>query len=414
MEPDSKREPGDVAQDLFERLDPGGELGESIRSFSPLVNSRLGRGFLRLVGVDVQELTRLVNAPQELIGGMTEAILIFAPVGWAPSSRAPVEPYKQAIQIYRDTQSLEQAEAVLLEAWNEPNRLLWALKPLGSLGAAHVPLKDMFWRRSLLVDKALKHHVAGAYEASVPIVLAQIDGIVWDLTDGKVGFYSGGKQATHLVDNETVAGLPEGLELLRQFVAQNAWETGITGQLTRHGIMHGRELGYDTRINSTKAFVLLLAVVDWAQPRARELAARLHAEHETLHAGSKAVDERGRRFDRRGFDQAQESLRKLSVRQMNEFRHHGRYGDNLDVLFPGPAQDNDYLKNKSQVMLVTTDDRQEFWAWRTTPSGFNFGIAGKGGPPQEWLYAGSDPPTGGINSDADWRGVRDSSPPDWT
>jgi hypothetical protein len=352
---------------------------------------------------------------------MAEALLVFAPAGWAPSSRAPVEPYKQALQLYRDTQSLEQAETLLVEAWNEPNRLRLALKPLSSLGAAHGPLRDMFWRRSVLVDKALKHHVAGAYEASVPIVLAQIDGIVGDLTPGKMSFFYGKDQATHLVDNETVAGLPEGLELLRQLVAQSAWETGTTGQLTRHGIMHGRELGYDTRINSTKTFVLLLAVVDWAQPRAQELAARRHAEHEALYAGSKAlyagskaIDERGRRLDRRGFDQAQESLRKLSVRQMNEFRRHGRYGDDLDVLFPGPAQDDDYLMNKSQVTLATTVDRQEYWAWRATPSGFNFGIAGKGGPPEEWLYAGSDPPVGGIESHADWRGVRDSPPPDWT
>lgn len=306
--PKSEREPSEVAEDLFRRLDPGGKLGEHLRAFSPLVDSRLGRGFLRLFGVDAEELVRLVNAPQELIGSMTEALLVFAPVGWAPSSRTPVEPYKQALQIYRSTRSLEQAETILVDAWNEPNRLHWTLKPLGSLGAAHGPLRDMFWRRSLLVDKALKHHVAGAYEASVPIVLSQIDGIVWDLTEGKAGFFSAGKQAAELVDNETVAGLPEGLVVLRQLVGQSVRETGTTGQLTRHGIMHGRELGYDTRINSTKAFVLLLAVVDWAQPRAHELADRLHGEHEVRYAGSDAIDERGRRLDRRNFDRAQESL----------------------------------------------------------------------------------------------------------
>jgi len=324
-----------------------------------------------------------------------------------------VEPYKQALQLYRDTRSLEQAETLLVEAWNEPNRLLWALKPLGSLGAGHSPLRDMFWRRWVLVDKALKHHGAGAYEASVPIVLAQIDGIVGDLTPGRMGFFFGKDQATHLVDNETVAGLPEGLEVLRQLVGQSVWETGTTGQLARHGIMHGRELGYDTRINSTKAFVLLLAVVDWAQPRARELADRLHAEHEARHAGSDAIDERGRRLDRRDFDRAQESLRNLHIRQTAEFRRNGCYGDDLDSLFPGPGRDDDYIRNKTQLTLRTTDDRQAYWAWRSTPSGFCFGIAAKGGPPGEWLYAGPHPPEGGIDSAADWRGLRHSPPPDW-
>lgn len=31
---------------------------------------------------------------------------------------------------------------------------------------------------------------------------------------------------------------------------------------SRHGVMRGRSLGYDTRRNSTKAFVTLLAVVE--------------------------------------------------------------------------------------------------------------------------------------------------------
>ncbi len=411
--PNSEREPSEVAEDLFRRLDPGGKLSEHVRAFSPLVSSRLGRGFLRLLGVDSEELDRLIGAPQGLIGSMTEAFLVFAPVGWAPSSRTPVEPFKQALQIYRDTQSLEQAESILVDAWNEPDRLRWALKPLGSLGAAHGPLGDAFWRRSLLVDKALKHHVAGAYEASVPIILSQIDGIVWDLTEGKAGFFTGGKQATHLVDSQTVAGLPEGLELLRQLVGQSVRETRMTGQLTRHGIMHGRELGYDTCINSTKALVLLLAVVDWAQPRARELADRRHAEHEAMYAGSDSIDERGRRLDRRDFDRAQESLRNLNIRQIAEFRRNGRYGNDLDALFPGTARENDYLRNKAQVTLRTTDDRQGYWAWRSTPSGFCFGIAAQGGPPGEWLYAGPRPPEGGIDSIAGWRGLRDSPPPDW-
>src|SRR3712207_8347452 len=65
--------------------------------------------------------------------------------------------------------------------------------------------------------------------------------------------------------------------------------------------------------------------------------------------------EQGRRLDRRGFDRAQESLRNLNIRQIAAFRRHGCYGDDLDALFPGLGRDDDYIRNKTQLTLRTTD-----------------------------------------------------------
>jgi hypothetical protein len=43
-----------------------------------------------------------------------------------------------------------------------------------------------------------------------------------------------------------------------------------TGEgLHRHGIMHGRDLRFGTRANSTKVLTILLALVQWAEPLAR-------------------------------------------------------------------------------------------------------------------------------------------------
>jgi hypothetical protein len=59
--------------------------------------------------------------------------------------------------------------------------------------------------------------------------------------------------------------------------------TEVSGRLLRHGIVHGRELAYGTRANSTKAFAALLALIVWAQPIARNRLERQRQESERLH-----------------------------------------------------------------------------------------------------------------------------------
>jgi hypothetical protein len=68
--------------------------------------------------------------------------------------------------------------------------------------------------------------------------------------------------------------------------------------------MNGRELGYVSRRNSTRALATLLAVIVCAQPIARARIAEAHAQREALYAGSNQRDEHGRRLWRAGFAEA--------------------------------------------------------------------------------------------------------------
>ena len=185
----------------------------------------------------------------------------------------------------------------------------------------------------------------------------------------------------------------------------------MTGKLSRQGILHGRELGYDTLINSTKSFVLLVAVIEWAQPRARELAEKLMHEREVQFAGSQETDEDGRWLDRRGFKEATESLQRLGMIQMGQWRNNGRYGDDIESLQPGQLGDS-RMHGKGNIHLVADKDGREYRAWRSTPSGFHFGIAGRDGPPNEWRYAGLKPPPDDLETD-EWLGLEDPWPLDW-
>ena len=99
------------------------------------------------------------------------------------------------------------------------------------------------------------------------------------------------------------------------------------GTLNRNAVLHGRELAYDTRLNSTKAFVLLAAVWEWASDKlAQEANRRKEARYEA-HAGSEEVDENGWRLDRRGFIDARGSLRELAIAHRSFMRTEGRVGE---------------------------------------------------------------------------------------
>lgn len=102
-----------------------------------------------------------------------------------------------------------------------------------------------------------------------------IDGITADATlppkgrGGKMFFSPSGSKYVDVVDDATLAGMNAALPVARQHFMTEIRGTGVRGSLSRHGVMHGRELGYDTKAKSTKTFVLLAAVVEWAQPRIR-------------------------------------------------------------------------------------------------------------------------------------------------
>jgi hypothetical protein len=402
-----------LEREVLKRLDPKGEIAQMLSVFGPLVDSRIGRGmlwpFLRLAKLDVDQLRGPITQARQLTADMAEAIALFTPLGWAPSSRMPVQVFTDALAVYRRTGSAEEAEGRLVEGWNSPEDWFhYLLMPIRGLGLGHDELHGMFLRRAALVEKAVGHHKNSAYEASVPIILAQVEGITHDLSGRP--FFSKKGSALHLTDDTTIAGLPDALQPLRLLFSEDMRASGITGQLSRHGILHGRELGYDTLANSTKVLVLLLAVLEWAQPRARAIVEQFQWEREERYAGSQETDQEGRRLDRRGFEEAQQSLRWLQTVQATRFRQTGHYGEDLDDLQPGDIGD-ELLGGKANITLEISPDRQEFWAWRKTISGFCFGVAGSNG--EEWLYAGSSPPEGGPSSGSDWQPVTGPWPPDW-
>jgi len=135
-------------------------------------------------------------------------------------------------------------------------------------------------------------------------------------------------------------------------------------------------------------------------------------ERQKMYEGSTAVDEDGRRVDRRGFDETKTSLLTLASLQAGHFQRTRQYATGLDDLLPKSMAGLIKI-DPTQIVVNANDAGDEYWIYAMTPANFYFGVAGRWGEQPTWLYAGETKPLGGIDTD-DWRHVvNDSAHNEW-
>lgn len=383
-----------------ERLDPKGELDLLTTGMHALGWGPLG-WLLKQAGIDEASIESARSARQryeQLVTWAPEVAEALAQLGWIAFSQAPEAEYRQAARLAEGGDA-EAAEALLTETWNDGERLRWGLIRIQQVYRGNDEVQLIGHRRRLLLDEALENHTQGRYASAISIVLPQIDGIVHDLTGKDArSFFAARAKAQHLQDEETLAGHPEGLAVLGDLFNKGRRSTTIDGELIRHGILHGRELGYDTLRNSTKVLVALLAVLEWAKPLADVRAERLERERNAHYAGSHECDEFGQRLDRREFDETRAALQQLASMQMGWYRNRGgRYRPELLELLK-----SDGLPAEHGIELRVSEDGQSWWALRRTITGWCFAIGATEPPPDQWLFDGPEPPSGLPGDDPAW------------
>ncbi|MCZ2807673.1 hypothetical protein O2W18_21410 [Modestobacter sp. VKM Ac-2983] len=367
---------------------------------------------LRTSGLDLGDLIKARNEMDSIHRVSAQAIRLFAPLGWAPSGAMPMTPYAAAIASLA-SDGKQAAEQILVEAWDNEHRLRRPVQQISVLGHPEEDYRNLFRQRSLLLGKALTHHQTGAYEASIPIVLAQIEGLVADVTGGKLFFSRNPSKAADVVDASAIATQHEALPVVRDYFSAGMDYTASEGSLSRHGILHGRDLGYATRINSVKAFVLLQALVEWAQPLVQAEVAARKAAREATWAGSDEVDELGRRRDAREFLATRLALRYLHSCQMGWHNQLGRYRDDLLPLVESHFV-KDGLPAAHGIVMHVQSDGQSWWAWRQTISGWCLGTGAVGPTPSQWFYDAPVPPRDGPNESPEaWGGREHAVLPNW-
>lgn len=237
------------------------ELESELRQLQLLAES--AQFLSALMGVDMtfatDELRANLEGLEEDLDSLTNKPdrfnALFGPLGWIATERISLPILKEALALGASG-DVPAGEQILEDYFNSDAGIDFWLPQL----LAH-PLVQP--RRSLLLA-AWEDHLAGRYHATVPVVLAQIDGITWDVAQKT--FYARGKRsARHLQATESVVGDPSALARLAQVLSEKRSVTTVNpvDLPYRHGVLHGRDIGYANLRASTKAWATLLALEPW-------------------------------------------------------------------------------------------------------------------------------------------------------
>lgn len=370
-----------------------------------------------VIDQDHAQLSHLSTEYRRLLESMESALEFLVPRGWAPFTM-DTEAVKQAISLLRNGNETE-ADILLANQWDgagswRTKRVHARVSVLGA-GERQDQFHQIFKERARLLWKAREHHEAGNYEASIPLIQAQMEGIVMDVAGGKK-FYTKSRSKADLVDPSQLVSMEACLATLQVVYGEDVPETQSMGSLSRHGIAHGRELTYDTRVNSAKNWSVLDALVTWARPLAAAEALRLREETELANAGSKGFNEFGRQIDDREFRQTKNMLRKLQTSALGQHNNTGQFPTDL---IGGVYTVEDFVaiglsENHGTHMEISADGRYA-WFWRETVSGWFLALAigvqerGFG----EWLYAGPRAPSGSPEENTEVWGDVYNTPADW-
>lgn len=132
-----------------------------------------------------------------------------------------------------------------------------------------------FPHRRVFIGKALSAHAVGNYELSVPVLLAQADGICKERTSHYL--FQGRKQpkavpmvavyVEQFAQDSLMAALLSPLAEAHPIVMNEKERAPDFAGLNRHLVLHGEALDYNTRVNSAKA-ISLVAYLCWVLSQA--------------------------------------------------------------------------------------------------------------------------------------------------
>jgi hypothetical protein len=336
---------------------------------------------------------RLGVVAQPAVTQIAEAVALFAPLGWAMCGRWHHAGTVRVLQLAAGGADPAAIDEAITDVWNSENRVLLrhAAAPIRRWSNSHYPFKQVLWDRVTLIEKAIEHHLAGAYEASIPIILAQIDGMSHDLTGQS--FFSKANADPYL-DDATLSGMEENLPVVRRVFSEGVKESGNFGLVSRHGVLHGRDLGYATRVNSTKTIVLVAALAEYFPRIADDAGARLRRRHEESVTGSRELDQMGRVVDDRHIPELLNFAYDFDTAYINAvLLHCGRFDAHATLA---------ELARKHSLdpeAFTVEQDRVGCWWHYTVPAGQTLGFAvrpstsTKRRHPDVWRWDASGVPT---------------------
>ena len=411
MTDDSGTAGEDYDAQLWGVIDPSGGLREIIQ-----LATGPAEGLLSVSAEARRDLRAHADGYRALMASGGNALRHLPPRGWYPfAMRTAALDDAVRLMVAGDERG---ADELLADEWDDPERglittIVARVRAMWS-GYGDRDTEALFAARARLLDLAREHHAAGRYDASIPIIHAQMEGITIDVAEGLKLFTKNTRRKADVVDATQFATVEAALAVLLETYNSDVPVTQSRGSISRHGIAHGRELAYDTRINSAKSWSALGAVVEWAQPLATALAEGRRAQREGANAGSDETDEEGRRLDRREFRQTRDVLTLLGTSTIGHARSRGSLRtDIVGGVYTDKDLANRGLPLPHGIKTTIAESGTVAWYSRRTISGWvlAYAVALHDDVMHEWFYADSDDPTGPPPEDPRWS--KGNRPPDW-
>lgn len=182
----------------------------------------------------------------------------FAPKGWIATNAMAADTMNEAVELAAGGHE-EAAEEKILEWFTEDNIRLFAITRAQRFHKARGRYDQL--------EEALSLYLEERYISAVPLILIACDGLASDVS-GTSPFEKNADLSAFdsITGHET--SLPALIDLVRKGVRKSSDEELCLP--LRHGILHGRSLGYANKIVSAKAWLLMVALVDWAIDKSSE------------------------------------------------------------------------------------------------------------------------------------------------
>lgn len=244
-----------VFNEVAQVLDPQGKIREQRQQIE--VVSRLLPNSPHL-----DKLRDTSRQAEGLLYTAARANQLFSPRGWGLTSM-PVPVLETATAV--GATDPDRGDEILADAWTEDrvdrgiSRLELIYSRLEMTDGLPVEVGIARWR---LMQEAKRLHFDGSFAASVPIMLANIEGFAADAVAGKLFFTTRDSKKIAMLNPARLTGMVCALTTLHALYTRGVGTTTTDPVLSRHGIMHGRVLGYPTRVVSAKVLTLFDALAD--------------------------------------------------------------------------------------------------------------------------------------------------------
>lgn len=221
------------------------------------------------IGIGGERATKIMRSADELLAqsdilGIPDRFnAAFAERGWFATSSMSMDAMRSALLKHNEGDT-DAGEEVLLNWILDPEIIkLFAISRSKRFSDIH--------GRWYQLHEALALTEEGRYWSAVPLVLIACDGFASDF----LGISPFEKNADLSLFDSMVAhssSLPAAIALITKGVRKSSDE--VISLPLRHGILHGRSLGYANRTVCGKSWMLMIALVDWAADKHGEDARR--------------------------------------------------------------------------------------------------------------------------------------------